>query len=530
MLTTYKFRLYPTNDQAIRFEEDQRNACFVKNRMIGDRGWTYHQQHIMGDYCRIYDRKVVNASALRLDALTGEFGSGLYCSINRGASLGKPFKTGNPKLARPSKKAPKLGKDGKPVPPKPPNIKNSVGDMQVTGLPQLKKEKPFLQATSATVLQNAVRQVDVAFSRFFSGKSKYPTFKNARDIGLHYPDGEVQLDLEKSMVKLPLVGWVKFKNTREFWDGMKFSKFQVTRDVDQWFISIVVKDEKMPDPTIIKPEEVETVVGGDKGINKLLSVSGKTQFENPRFDQSESRRMQIRQRRVNRKEKGSNNRKKAAVRVAKLHRKIRRRRDDYQWKVAKAFVAMADCIAVEDLNLKGMMKRCQPKKDEAGKFTKNGQSAKSGLSKSLADAALYNLDQKIEQQAAKAGKLFIAVDPRHTSQECPKCHHVAKENRDKEKFICTECGHVDDADNNAGTNIANKAIEVLGLNKSKVRLVRSELTPKINVRRYQRHGSGPGKLSYRYATLLVESRKLQRKYWRSLKLKDSQPVASAQAG
>ena len=83
MLTTYKFRLYPTKLQIARFEEDQRNACFVKNRMIGDRGWTYHQQDIVGDYCRLHDQKTVYASALRLDALTGEFGSGLYCSINR---------------------------------------------------------------------------------------------------------------------------------------------------------------------------------------------------------------------------------------------------------------------------------------------------------------------------------------------------------------------------------------------------------------------------------------------------------------
>ena len=52
MLTTYKFRLYPTEAQVLKFQEDQRNACYVKNRMIGDREWTYHQQQILGDYCR----------------------------------------------------------------------------------------------------------------------------------------------------------------------------------------------------------------------------------------------------------------------------------------------------------------------------------------------------------------------------------------------------------------------------------------------------------------------------------------------
>ena len=527
MLTTYKFRLYPSKEQIASFQRDQRNACYVKNRMIGDRDWTYHQQSIMGDYCRLHDRVEVCATALRSDISTGELGSGLYCSVNRGASLGKPFKTGNPRLARPSKKAPKLGKDGNPVPPKFPKVTNTTGDMQVTGLPELKASKPFLKETCATALQNAVRQTDTAFSRFFSGKSKYPKFKKSRDLGLHYPDAEVTLDLAGRRIKFPGIGWMKFEASRVMVESWKYSKFQVTRDVDQWFVSIVVVNDAVA-PTPMTPEKVETVVGGDKGIKKLLSVSGQTQFENPRFAKSQERRMEIRQRRVNRKKKGSKNRAKAGVQVAKLHRKIRRQRDDYQWKVAKAFAAMADLVAVEELNVSGMMKRCKPKKNEV-KFLPNGQAAKSGLNKAVADAAWYSLDQKIEKQCVKQGKLFHAGDPKFTSQECPECHHISKSNRDKEKFICTECGHIDDADNNAGTNIANKAVEELGLDKSKVRLVQSELTPKINVRRHQRHKSEPGKFS-RYANVMVESRRKQRKHWQSLKLKDSQPVALAQAG
>lgn len=129
------------------------------------------------------------------------------------------------------------------------------------------------------------------------------------------------------------------------------------------------------------------------------------------------------------------------------------------------------------------MKRCRPKQDESGKFTKNGQSAKSQLTRAIADAAWYGLDQKIKHQSKKKGKQSIPVQPHHTSQECPKCHHVDASNRDGEKFICTECGHVDDADNNAGTNIAQKAIRTAQLNRQTVRVVSPEFTPKINVRR-----------------------------------------------
>ena len=542
MPTTYKVRLYPSTSQAEKFKEDQRNACYVKNRMIGDRDWTHYRKNIMGDYCRLYDKLEINASALRCDVSNREFGSGLFCSVDRGASLGNPYKTGNPKLARPSKKAPKPRKDGTIPEKKAPSIKNSTCDMQVTGLPVLKVEKTFLKTTCATALQNAVRQVDAGFQKFFSGDAAYPSFKKARDIGLHYPNAEVTLDLKNRRVKIPGVGWMRFKDTREMKEGWGYSKFQVKRDVDQWYLSIVVENGESA-PAVKPLDEVETVVGGDKGIKKLLSVSGSTQFENPQFAKSQERRIAIRQRRVNRKKKGSKNRAKAGVRVAKLHRKIRRQRDDYQWKVAKAFASLGDVAAVEGLNVRGMKKRCSPKKDEAGKFIKNGQAAKSGLSKAMSDAAWGNLDLKIEQQCVKQGKIFVEVDPKFTSQTCPCCGHVDKASRDREKFLCTNCGHVDDADNNAGSNIANKAIDQLGLDKSKVRLVQSELTPKINtkVRRHQRHKSEPGKFS-RFANVMVESRRQQQsKYkdaqslWKQkrqlkLELKDSQPVALAQAG
>jgi putative transposase len=528
MTTTYKVRLYPAKVQGEKFREDQRNACYVKNRMIGDRDWTHYRKNIMGDYCRLYDKLEVNASALRSDVVTRELGSGLFCSVDRGASLGNPYKTGNPKLARPSKKPSLPRKDGTIPEKKAPSIKNSTCDMQVTGLPGLKAEKPFLKTTCATALQNAVRQVDAGFQKFFSGDAAYPSWKKPRDIGLHYPTNEVTLDLKNRRVKLPGVGWMRFKDTREMKEDWKYSKFQVTGDVDQWYLSIVVENGEAP----LKSksiEAVETVVGGDKGIKKLLSVSGSVQFENPQFAKSQERRMVIRQRRVNRKKKGSKNRAKAGVQVAKLHRKIRRQRDDYQWKVAKAFASLGDVVAVEDLNVRGMKKRCAPKKDSAGKFIKNGQAAKSGLSKAMSDAAWGNLDLKIEQQCVKQSKIFVGVDPKFTSQTCPCCGHVDKASRDREKFLCTNCGHVDDADNNAGSNIANKAVEQLGLDKSKVRLVQSELTPKINVRRDQRHKSEPGKFS-RFASIMVENRRRQRKHWQSLHLKDSQPVALAQAG
>lgn len=477
MQTTYKFKLRPNLTQHNAFVRDQRNACYVKNRMLGDREQTYHTQSVLGDYCALHNKQTYTVSALRCDLETRAIGSGLQCSINRNVTLGDPWKTGKASLSRPKKSK------SSDKPSKPPSLKRTAYEMQSSALPQLKSVKPELKATSATALQNACKQVDTAFSRFFSGIAKHPTYKRSREVGINYPDGECKVDAATEKIYFPGVGWMRFFNSRSFWEGMKLSKFTVTREVDDWYVSVLVKDATIPDPVEIAPEAVETVVGGDKGIKKLLSVSGQATFQNPQFLKAEERRLAIRQRRVSRKKKGSKNRSKAGKRVAKLHQSIRRKRDDYQWKVAHQFTNLADANGIEDLNVSGMMKRCRPKQDGSGTFTKNGQSAKSQLNKAISDASWHGLDQKIKHQSKKKGKLCIPVEPRFTSQECPKCHHIDASNRDGEKFICTNCGHVDDADNNAGTNIAQKAIRTAQLNTQTVRVVSPEFTPQIRLRR-----------------------------------------------
>ena len=108
------------------------------------------------------------------------------------------------------------------------------------------------------------------------------------------------------------------------------------------------------------------------------------------------------------------------------------------------------------------MKRCKPVASETGRFLPNGQAAKRGLNRSIADASWYALTQKLEYVAAKAGKKLYRVDPRHTSQTCSKCRHVDKESRNGEKFICTNCGHID-SNLQPASNVRKKAIETSGL-------------------------------------------------------------------
>lgn len=115
-----------------------------------------------------------------------------------------------------------------------------------------------------------------------------------------------------------------------------------------------------------------------------------------------------------------------------------------------------------------MKSRCKPKKDEKnkGRFLPNGQSRKRGLNRSISDASWYSLLKKIEYMASKHGKIFHKVNPRYSSQTCPECGHVHKDNRDKEKFICTNCGYMDRADLNAANILKQRGVDELGLNLS----------------------------------------------------------------
>ncbi len=208
-----------------------------------------------------------------------------------------------------------------------------------------------------------------------------------------------------------------------------------------------------------------SVIGCDLGLTKLVHLSDRHQINNPRFatNKKTRRTLKIRQRRVNRKKKGSLNRKKAVQIVGRLHKKIADKRQAYQWDVANEIVSRnVDAIGLEDLNVAGMLRRCKVKVDETtGRFLKNGQSRKKALNRCISDAGWTELTSKIEDLAAKQGKVVIKVNPRYSSQECRSCGHVDKLNRDKERFICTNCGHIDHADIGAAKTIRDRAIEAI---------------------------------------------------------------------
>ena len=422
MILGYCYKLRPNVSQSEKIDRWIEMLRATYNWSLADRIETYYQRYICGDYCDLSSKVVI---------------SPLTCSL--GGATGNPWTN--------------KGKKKSPV------------NIQITELPNLKKARPWYADIDSTVLQQNLRRLDNGYQNFFSQGRGFPKFKNRSTFrSFTYATG---VKIKENKIYLPKLGWVKFYNSRPIADGFKIKSVTVRKKADGYYISVRIEDKSVPTLTGRKLEEMTTVTGLDMGLGKLIYCSDSSAIDNPKFatNKTTKRLQRIRQRRVSRKKKRSNNRRKAQQKLSRFQHRIATKRESYQWQVASKIIQKSDAIAIEDLKIAGMMKRCKPKYDEnIGRFLKNGQSAKRALNRLIADASWYSLTQKIEYMAAKSGKIVLRVNPRHTSQECSVCHHIDPDNREGEKFLCTNCGHVDDANFQASINIKNKAINHYGLN------------------------------------------------------------------
>ncbi|WP_169218999.1 RNA-guided endonuclease TnpB family protein [Brasilonema sp. UFV-L1] len=402
------------------------------NWCLNDRLTQYAQQYIQGDYC---------------DIRTKAEACPITCFVSKNGATGEAWKDSQQK-----------------------NPRRSAGDIQITALPELKKARPWYAEIDSTVLQQNVKRLDIAYKNFFvraacpkSIGRGFPKFKNRSNFtSFTYVMG---VKVQGDKIYLPKLGWMRFFNSRPIPTGFTIKACTLRKRQDGWYVSIRIEDKTVPDYVVKPLTEVKKIIGCDFGITKLVHLSDNYQIENPKFltNKKTKRILKVRQRRVNQKVKSSANRKKATIKVGKLHKIIADKRQAYQWYVANKIVSKnVDAIAVEDLNVSAMKRRCKPKVDEqTGRFLKNGQSRKKGLNRSISDASWSDLILKIEYLAAKSGKVVIKVNPKHTSQKCQNCGHIDKSNRDREKFICISCGWMHHADINAAKNIRDKAFSIV---------------------------------------------------------------------
>ena len=447
--TVYRFKLRPEAQQESTLLDWRSKVRAFVNFCLADRIASYEQAMKCGSYCELKSKREVLICPLT-------------CSVNRSASVGYPWRSGDPKLRRAKDKT------------KPPNPRRSAYEMHSAYLTEMKQARPWYKTVSTDVLQQALLNLDKAFQNFFSGKAKFPRFKRTIDINLEFKPGTVRIN--GNNITFPVLGRMRFYQSRQIPKSWAIKTCTISAEPDGFYVSVLLEDKTVPDISLKNDSELQTVVGVDVGIIKVVSTSDGETIPNPRFLKKHQRRLTIRQRSLSRKKKGSNNRGKAGKSVARVHQTIRRERNDYAWKLARKLADKADVIAFEDLNVKGMIKRCKPRKDEAtGKYLKNGQSRKVGLNKAIADASWHALRIKTQYQASKLGNRVVLVNPRHTSQQCSCCGYISPKNRDKEKFLCEVCNHYADADVDGAVVIAQRTAQSLGI--ASLRVVSPKVMP-----------------------------------------------------
>ena len=447
MQTAYRFKIQPNREQEAMLLDWQRKICSLYNLCLRDRIDSYHHIKMSGNYC---------------DLTTKAEACPLTCSVNKSASLGYPWKSANPSRRR-SKK--------------PFNPRRTAYEMHSSLATEWRQTKPWYSSVCSDVLQQSLRHLDKAFSGFFKQGRGFPKFKRHHDIGIEFKPRTVRIT--RNRITFPILGKMKFFLSRKISESWEVRTVTLRKEVDGWYASILFRDESVPDIPVKTEQDIKTCIGVDVGIKKLASMSDGQLITNPRFDKQSERRLRIRQRRLSRKKQGSKNQTKTAKRVARVHRKIGRQRQDYQWKVAKQIAESADLIIFEDLNVRGMKARCKPKWDEdKQRYLPNNQSAKSQLNKAISDASWYSFKLKTKHQANKLGNWVTDINPRKTSQDCSQCGYISPKNRDGEKFVCESCGHHEDADVNAAIVIGNRGIKLLKLSKTKLLVVSQKVTPK----------------------------------------------------
>ncbi|HEU5199062.1 MAG TPA: transposase [Ktedonobacterales bacterium] len=318
----------------------------------------------------------------------------------------------------------------------------------------IKAAFPAYQEIAAHILQDVLRRVDKALVAFFrrvknGEKPGYPRFKSAqRYRSFTFPDGQ-RWKLDGDRLQLAGIGDIKIRLHRPM--GGTVKTCTIKHDIDQWYVtfSCEVEEEALP--------PCEEMVGIDLGLLHFATLSTGETIENPRHYRRGLKCIKRLQQMKDRRKPCSHRRKRAAIALAKAHRKVRNQRQDFHHKAARSLVNCFGLIVLEDLQILNLSAAPAPKPDpeQEGAYLPNGASAKAGLNQSILDAGWGQFQQYCVAKAASAGRCVLFVDPYNTSQLCSgkDCGRLVPKDVEVRWHSCPHCGLELDRDHNAARNI-----------------------------------------------------------------------------
>ena len=315
---------------------------------------------------------------------------------------------------------------------------NTVSRYQMNGaFPQWRKKFSEIAEVHSQVLQNISLRVELAFSAFFrrvkAGDTPgFPRIKGEGYDSFCFPGASVGYAVVGGGLRLSKIteknSTIKMKLHRPIVGKVKTCC--IHRVGSKWFVCFSVEQEDVPLPPCTD------AIGLDAGLNSFMALSNGEFIDNPRFFRRDEKALAKAGRKQAKTAKDSKPRKKANKVLRRIHERIKNRRHDFVHQTARRLVNRYSVIAVEKLNVKGMVKNhC--------------------LAKSISDASWSMFRTVLTQKAESAAREVIAVNPAHTSQDCHACGYRAKKKLSERWHNCPMCTASLDRDTNAAINILN---------------------------------------------------------------------------
>lgn len=335
--------------------------------------------------------------------------------------------------------------------------KETLGNVYLINLmkKELKAEHEWLTEVNSQSLQSALRNLDTAYTNFFRNTKAvgFPRYRSRKDRQSFLCPQHCRVDFSKSTITIPKAKDIPAVLHRKFRGIVKTVTISMTSS-GRYFASVLVDTDIQEKPK--SAVKNNTTIGIDLGIKTLAVCSDGRTFDNPKNLRRSLNRLVLLQKRLSRRQKGSSNRNKARIKVARLQERISNQRKDTLHKITYTLThdSQVRTICMEDLNVKGMIRNHH-------------------LAQSVADASFGMFLTMLEYKCKWYGVNFVKIDRfAPSSKTCGKCGYVYKGLKLSDRsWICPNCGMLHDRDYNAACNIKEFGLKALPTERGKVKPV-----------------------------------------------------------
>ncbi len=313
---------------------------------------------------------------------------------------------------------------------------------------------PWLKEIPQQILQQALKDVETAYGRFFKGIASYPRFKRkwqAESFRVPQHVEARKLSRKWAEVKLQGLGWARYRRSCSLRGEIKHATIRY--EAGAWYVSINVE---LPDRR--NPPNGGNAVGIDRGGVHAIATSSGEQYDMPKRSRKETERLLRLERKRERQVRGSNNQRKTKRKIAPIHARRSRRRYDFCHKSTTRLAKKYAVVVAEKLRIRNMTHSARGTVDAPGTNVK----AKSGLNRAILESGWGLVDRMLDYKCLWYGSMKVAVDAAYSSQECSQCGYTHEDNRKTQAvFSCLECGYTANADTNAAKVILGRGIALL---------------------------------------------------------------------